>query len=88
MGLKKVVDFSNDENKFYLKNFNLFIAKANYIDLSPKSDSMVWNTKDFSFKKSDIINPESLLKELKSTFNSTNAPFIASGLKVLSTTNF
>lgn len=88
MGLKKVVDFSNEENKFYLKNFNLFISKANYIDLSPKSDSMTWNTNDFSFKKSDVTNPETLLKELNSAFNSTNAPFIASGLKVLSTTNF
>jgi hypothetical protein len=49
---------------------------------------MTWNTNDFSFKKSDVTNPETLLKELNSAFNSTNAPFIASGLKVLSTTNF
>ena len=87
-GIKKVVSFSNKDGDFYLENFKIFIARANYIDLSAKSDSISWNAKDFSFKKSDISDSTQLLNDLRTAYETANAPFISSGLKILSTPNF
>lgn len=87
-GLKKVVSFETDDKNIHLNKFNLFIDKASYVDLSAKSDSISWNTQDFSFKKSDVTNLSNLLDDIKTTFNSANAPFVTSGLKVLSTSKF
>ena len=87
-GMKKIVSFETDDKNILLNNFNLFIDKATYKDLSVKLDSISWHTKDFSFRKSDITNLSNLLDDLKTAFNSANAPFVVSGLKVLSTSKF
>ena len=87
-GLKKVVSFKDANGAPYLKDFSIFIRTANYTDLSVKTDSISWNTKDFAFRKSEVSNFSNLLSDIKSDFEKANAPFILSGLKVLSNTDF
>ncbi|MBQ6534897.1 MAG: hypothetical protein IJI37_06970 [Opitutales bacterium] len=82
-GMKEVSSIKISDRKPLLEKLDISIAKAAYVDLSAKSDSMVWSMSDFKFSRADVSDFEKAVAEMKGDLEKSNAPFVSSGLDIL-----